>query len=64
MRARVRLSLSDIYWKRLIVLIPGLGGIMLFYLARADVCQAPFLSALEIRTHFSLHCHYLSPFHR
>lgn len=47
----MRLSLGDIYWKCLIVLIPGLGWLMLFYLAHTDMCQAPFLSALEI-THF------------
>lgn len=48
----MHLSLGDIYWKCLIVLIPCLGGILLFYSAHPDICQAPFLSALEIFTHF------------
>lgn len=45
-------SLGDISWKCLIVLTPCLGRVMLCYWAHTDVCQAPFLSALEILTHF------------
>lgn len=46
------MSLRDIYWKCLIFSIPCLCRIILFYLAHTGMCQALFLRALEVLTHF------------